>query len=99
MGMTADEFWHGEPKLAVAYREAEKIRRERRYAEEWRAGVYVYKAVAACLSEEVEYPSEPLFSSMLDDEERREKREQAAMERQVAQFGALAASVNERFAV
>lgn len=97
--MSADEFWHGEPQLAASYREAEKLKRENRYLGEWRAGYYVYMAVGACLTKEAEYPSEPIFSTALDDAEEKEKRERVAMERQVAQFGALASTINEKFAV
>lgn len=45
IGMTAREFWDGEPRLAVAYREAEKIRQEREDAAAWLQGMYVYEAV------------------------------------------------------
>lgn len=94
--MSAEEFWHGEPQLAVSYREAEKIKRENRYVSEWRAGYYVYRAVAANLSKdkEAEYPPEPLFSTMLDDEHVQEQREKAAMDRAVAGFEAMAAKLN-----
>ena len=96
MGMSAEEFWHGEPQLAASYREAEKIKREIRYASEWRAGIYVYKAIAASLSEDEEYPPEPLFSTMLDDEQRQEEREKAAMDIAVNRFEAMAAKLNEK---
>ena len=92
--MPAEEFWHGEPRLAIAYREAEKIKRENRYVSEWRAGYYVLRAVAANLSEKAEYPEEPLFSTVLDDAQIREQREKAAMERAVTSFEAMVAKLN-----
>lgn len=96
--MSAEEFWHGEPRLAVSYREAEKLKREIRYMAEWRAGYYVYRAVAANLNKEAEYPSEPLFSNMLDDELVREEKEKAEMEKMMAMFTARAASINKKLA-
>lgn len=98
--MSAEKFWHGEPQLAVSYREAEKIKRENRYVAEWRAGLYVYRAVAANLSkdEDAAYPPEPLFSTMLDNEQVQEQREKAAMDRAVASFEAMAAKLNANLA-
>ena len=96
IGMSPDEFWHGDPKLAVAYRQAERIRRENRYIAEWRAGVYVGKAVDAVLSKEAEYPPEPLFSIMRDDDAAREERERAKMESMMKRFGAMASSANRK---
>ncbi len=96
--MSAEEFWHGEPQLAVSYREAEKLKREMRYVAEWRAGYYVYRAVAANLSKDSEYPSEPLFSAVLDDEQAKEQKEKATMEKMMTMFTARAASINKKLA-
>lgn len=95
IGMSADEFWHGDPKLAVAYRKAERIRQENRYLSEWRAGIYVGKAVDAVLSKKAEYPPEPLFSTMRDDAVRNE-REKTRMESMMQRFGARVTAVNKR---
>ena len=94
--MSAEEFWEGDPRLVVAYRKAERVKRENRYVAEWRAGLYVGKAVGAVLGKEAEYPEEPLFSCMRDDDAVREQRERAKMERMMALFGAMAASANRR---
>lgn len=48
--MTADEFWYGEPCLAEAYREAQKLRDERRNQELWLQGLYVYDAFSVVVS-------------------------------------------------
>lgn len=106
--MTSDEFWHGDFRLAGAYREADRIRRCNRYAAEWREGVYMFEALLTAspafreLSRglEHEYPSEPIFSAMTAEE--REARDRADEERRaaeaVARFERLAARANMELA-
>lgn len=48
--MSADEFWYGEPYLAEAYREAQRLRDERRNQELWLQGLYIYDAVGVVVS-------------------------------------------------
>lgn len=94
IGMAADEFWHGDPRLAAAYRRAWEQRcRERQWAE-WRAGLYHALAVGCCLSEKAEYPDRPLGTVETDGE--RQVREERAMEESRASMAALAKALNER---
>lgn len=43
--MTYDQFWNQDVELAKFYREADKIRRERRNYELWLQGAYTYEAL------------------------------------------------------
>lgn len=43
--MPQEEFWHGPPRLAVAYREAYAIRRDNEHLSEWRLGLYFRDAL------------------------------------------------------
>lgn len=104
IGMSAEEFWHGPFDLAVAYRKAWEIGRDVRYADEWRAGVYVKEALSVVLDHAFnkhatsEYPDAPLFSS---EEERRaiaEERERRAAIRTRERLKAFADAFNKRFA-
>lgn len=45
IGMTAEQFWEGDPSLAKYYRKAEEMRIERRNQEMWLQGMYVYEAI------------------------------------------------------
>lgn len=47
MGMSWDEFWHGDPQMAAAFREADRIASRRRDQELWLQGRYVYDAMLA----------------------------------------------------
>ena len=98
MGMTPEEFWHGEPRLAVAYRESFEIRREMQFAREWRLGIYMMRAVAACLVEDAEYPDAPLFSSEALKAEYEEAKAKATLEKNMAAFEAMAKRANEKLA-
>lgn len=66
--MTGEEYWFGEPRLVEAYREAQKIRNERRNQEMWLQGLYNLSAFSAVISnafggkgsKKVEYLKEPV---------------------------------------
>ncbi len=108
IGMSAEEFWHGDFRLAGAYRKAEEIRRENRYAAEWRAGVYTFEALltASPAFRELtrgldhEYPERPIFSTVpgktrgKTEEERQEERMWAIAEH----IAAMAENANARLA-
>lgn len=44
VGMTPDQYWHGDPTLTKAYREADKIQVERENYFAWLQGLYNYEA-------------------------------------------------------
>jgi hypothetical protein len=45
MGMTPEQYWYGNPWDFSAYREAERLRRERDDWDRWEAGMYVWAAL------------------------------------------------------
>lgn len=45
MGMSSEEFWHGELRLAQSYREAYQLKQEIKDYELWRQGMYIYEAI------------------------------------------------------
>ena len=94
--MGAREFWEGDPRLAPAYRSADRERQERKYQAEGRSGLYVLEAIATALSKGHSYPELPLLST--DPERARAERERAQMERARAAFKARADKVNARMA-
>ena len=104
--MSSEEFWHGDPKLAIAYREAERIKRDNRYLAEWRAGVYVFEALLTAspafreISKGIDhqYPTKPIFSATPEKEMTEEDREKAQMEKNKAAFMAMAEKLNAELA-
>lgn len=45
MGMSAEEFWHGELNLVKSYRKAYELKQEIKDYELWKQGMYVYEAI------------------------------------------------------
>lgn len=109
MGMSAEQFWDGDPDLARYYRKAEEIRNERRNQELWLQGLYIYEALC---------DASPIFHSFakkgtkphpyaerpysLTDKER--KKEQKAKEQSMRDKGkrymeAIMLQTNKRFGV
>lgn len=103
--MTAEEFWHGDLRLCKAYRDAYEIKLENRYVAEWRAGLYMFEALRSAApayrefskGESHAFPERPLFSTERTKELIAEQEAKNRMERQRAQFAALAARFNKRF--
>lgn len=105
IGMSAEEFWHGDLRLCKAYREAYSITVENKYVAEWRSGVYMFEALLSAANAYREfqktsdhpYPEKPLFSTERAKKIAEEQEEKARMERNKAVFTAFAAKFNARF--
>ena len=50
MGMSFEQYWDEPPILAVAYRDAYKLKREVENEQAWLQGIYFYDAIAVCLA-------------------------------------------------
>ena len=61
LGMTAEQYWDGDPELVKAYRKAEDIRTHRRNTEMWIEGRYIYDAMCCLIpSHNMWKPKQPL---------------------------------------
>ena len=49
-GMTYDQYWHGDPKLVIYYREAHRLRMKEQNEILWLQGQYIHEAFAVVLS-------------------------------------------------
>ena len=47
MGMSYEEYWHGDANLPKDYVKANLLKRSQRNEEMWRQGLYIYNAMAA----------------------------------------------------
>ena len=45
IGMTAEQFWKGDPTLVIYYRKAAELKNERKNQELWLQGMYIYEAL------------------------------------------------------
>ena len=92
IGMTAEQFWDGDPNLVKYYRQADEMRIERKNQELWLQGLYIYDAlcdVAPILQAMAKkgtkarpYPEQPYAIT-----EKQRKRDIAEKERTVANKG------------
>ena len=81
--MTADEYWYAPPRLAVAYRDAHKLRMRQLNEQAWLQGLYTRSALAEIISSAIggkgskkpEYPKEPIDLGLETEEEKRIKAE------------------------
>ena len=68
IGMSPDEFWHGDSSLTAAYRDAYKLKQKNLNWQLWMQGLYIYDAVAVAVgnnlskkgAKRLEYLKEPL---------------------------------------
>ncbi len=101
-GMTYEQFWEGEPKLAAAYRKADQIRRKKQNEQMWLNGLYTAEALASTVGtmfskgNKHKYPQEPFPVTEDEAKERQERAARAKEARLKAAFTAKALSVNAR---
>lgn len=107
IGMTAEQYWDGDPTLVKYYRKAEELRNEKRNQELWLQGMYIYEALcdvspilrafAKKGTKPAPYPTNPYPLT-----EKQRRREQEEKERKLAEKGkrfmeTLMQSTNARF--
>ena len=80
MGMSYQDYWYGEPKMAKAYREALKIKQEQTNTDAWIYGLYTYAGLMSALAtflgnKREDYPEKPfeLYKKEETPEEIRER--------------------------
>lgn len=49
-GMTYEQFWFGDPRMVIAYREAHLLKRKMRNEEMWINGMYTYNGFGAVIA-------------------------------------------------
>lgn len=103
IGMSYDQFWHGDPYLAVYYREAHELYRDQKNQELWLNGWYTFAAISTALSnihldgkkhKFNEYMSEP-FRIRPKSEEELEAEQRQATQNMVMKLNAIKAAFDE----
>lgn len=94
IGMTYEQYWHGEPRMARAYYQAEKIRMEQRDADAWLIGAYVANAIDSIVGNHfrqkgatpAKYPDMPELTKKRLERVEREKKTPEEQDEQDAMF-------------
>lgn len=86
IGVSLDEYWHGDPTMLQYYAEAHELKNEQKSREMWLQGLYIYNAMSVVLQNAFakkgsvpEKYMEPVRVAPLTEEE---KQENAEKERQ-----------------
>ena len=82
IGMSHEDYWNGDPYLAVAYRRAELFKQDLENSNFWWQGVYFRQAMTSALSSSlpwfkrpVNYPKEPYRIAPMTKEEEAEQKQ------------------------
>lgn len=102
MGMSYEQFWNDNPKLAYYYRKAHEIKLQQSNEQMWLQGMYMAYAINSTVGNMFkkksqkpnEYPSEPLPITQEQIEEKKRKEAIRKQEEIKARFMKLALSVN-----
>lgn len=97
IGMTYDEFWHGDVSMVKAYRQADELRLKQKNHELWLQGMYVYEALCDASPlfkftmkkgtvKPEPYAKEPYPITALEVREREEREAKLKQERFKAEF-------------
>ncbi len=81
IGMTADEFWHGPPRLINVYRERYKLHLRQANELAWLQGAYIHTAVSVAIQngfgkkggKKAKYPKEPMDLGLETEFEKADK--------------------------
>ena len=89
LGMSAEEYWDGDPWWAKSYRDAEKLKAEKMNRELWLQGMYFYDALckvspilhafAKSGTKPSPYPEEPYALTRKEDKAREETKAEKQM--------------------
>ena len=102
MGMSYDDFYNRDHELVIAYREAEKMKREKENADMWLQGLYVYQAVTRAAPLLAPFAKHPKADPYLDKpipmfEKDKEESNQAVMDKGIAYMKAKMIEINKKF--
>lgn len=92
-GMTYSQYWLEDYTLVIPYREAEKIRTQKKNQELWLQGMYVLEAIATANNKDYKYPKEPY---PLDAQEQQERIERDRFNRAKAYMDTFTIKNNKR---
>ena len=107
LGMSYEDFWHGDVAMAKAYREAKALSDKRKNQELWLQGRYIYDAICSAAPlmrftfskapvKAEPYLSEPYPITAAEREEKKEKEARLKQERMKAQFAAYVERLKQK---
>ena len=95
IGVTWDEYWHGDYTRLPYYRKAYALKREETNQKLWLQGVYFLRALGCIVSDEEPYPSEPLPLTKEAVEEQAERQKRIEIDNARAYMEAAMHNINK----
>lgn len=97
MGVSYDEYWHGDYTKLPYYRKAYEQRRDEINQQLWLQGLYFLRAIASVMPKaELLYPEEPLPLTKKEVEAQEERQKQVQISNARAYMEAVMKNVNEK---
>lgn len=107
IGMSYEDYWHGDVLMAKAYREAKELSDKRRNQEIWLQGRYIYDAICAAApllrftfskapAKANPYLSEPYPITAEELRKKEEREARLKQERMKAQFAAYVEKLKKK---
>lgn len=108
IGMTYDQYWYGDVRMAGAFIKADEIRQERTNTEMWLQGMYIYDAISRLAPilngfakdpKPLKYPDKPYPTKKSQEKQAKltPEQEDAEQDKAIAFFTAWAKAVGKRF--
>ena len=103
--MSPAEFWDGDPDLAVQYRKAHDLKRERASFDAWLQGRYIYEALLSVapvfrfgmkVPKPQPYMEEPIPITKASIQKEQEDKDKKVMEKGLARMNGLFARMNTK---
>ena len=103
--MTSDEYWNGDCDLVKYFRQANKLKIEKKNQDLWLQGCYIYEAITSGVAtvfrkentQPIPYIAEPFPNSKEESEQRKEKKQKENYELHKAKRIAEMNEINRKF--
>lgn len=107
LGMSYEDFWHGDVALVGVYRKADELKRQRQNEVLWTQGLYIRDALLCTVGNmlagkkgnKFDYPKEPYAITATEIREREEREARLRQERMKAEFAAFAERMRKKMPV
>lgn len=105
-GMSYDDYWHGDPEKAIAYRKVFELKQDVKNFDMWLQGKYVYDAICAVspilrafskAKKPVDYLESPYPLSEQQAKVKEEEKERKQYEMMLTKMKAITAEFNKKF--
>ena len=103
MGMSYDDFWHGDVRMVKAYRQAYRLKKQISSSEQHMMGLYVYHAICDASplfafkpQDPIRYLDEPFPIDEKEVRERKERKEREHYLEMIERMKAFTESFNKK---